>query len=83
MYLAVSNRSLSKIAVSMHLHPIVFVAQSEVVYSDYGNKEIVDNDKIVELPECLMQLNPLAARFSLYGIQAVDDPVLFAKVKKD
>lgn len=56
------------------------MTQSEVVYSDYGNKEIVYDDKIVELPECLMQLNPLAQKYCLYGIQAVDDPVLFAKV---
>ena len=51
-----------------------YTLQCEVVYVDYGNKEVINKSSIMELPQNYANLGPFATRFWLIGYQAAPVP---------
>ena len=45
--------------------------QSKVQYVDFGNMEIIDNREILDLPNSLASVKPMASRYVLYGLKPV------------
>ncbi len=45
--------------------------QSNVLYIDYGNKEVVQNSEIVELRPSLANSEAMAKRFVLHGLNTL------------